>query len=228
MDLLQWCIRTLDEKDLREWFRMIRPPIFRMLEDSDLDWNARACQVIAQLVRKAPANMKEECRNLFCEDLFHFFNYLPTLTPAQESAKLLEHVYPALISFVPSAEHRIAVHESKITPPELGDTTLDEKDIRFLDRVVRKGAIAVIRQAPTPTTYPELTTLVLDALSRLTVALELECVKHLNDILPLLHDILRDKFSPAHPELSLAAANCLEVLIAKGWPRMGKLPSPKF
>jgi len=222
-DLLQWCVRALDEKDMREWFRMIRPPIFRMLEDRDLEWNVKACQIITQLVRRAPTNMKEECRNLFAEDLFHFFSYLPTLTPAQESAKLLDHVYPALISFVPLAEERIASHEKgDMSPATVSHTTHDDKDICFLDRIVRHGAITVIRHAPTATTYPELTTLVLDNLSRLIVALEIESVKHTNDVLSILHDILRDNFSPAHPALPLSATNCLKVLIAKGWPRIGK------
>lgn len=223
LGILQWCIRALDERDLREWFRMIRPPIFRMLEDSDLDWNAKACQVIAQLAKKSPAVMKQEYRNLFAEDLFHFFSYLPTLTPAHESAKLLTHVYPALISFVPLADERIGVYRGRAG---LGTTAksaaLDDQDIRFLDKIVRQGALTVIRHAPTPTTYPELTTLVLDNLSWLFVALEIECVKHINDVLPLLHDTLRDQFSPAHPELPLSATNCLKVVISKGWPRIGK------
>ena len=223
LDLLQWCVRALDDKDLQEWFRMIRPPIFRMLEDSDLEWNAKACEVITQLVRRTPTNMKEECRNLFAEDLFHFFSYLPTLTPAEESAKLLSHVYPALISFVPVAEERIAFHKTKhASSATVNNAVLDEKDIRFLDKIVRHGAITVIRHAPTATTYPELTTLVLDNLSDLIVALEIECVKHTTDVLSILHDVLRDKFSPAHPPLPLSAMNCLKVLISKGWPRIGK------
>ena len=224
LDLLQWCIRALDERDLREWFRMIRPPIFRMLEDRDLEWNAKACQVIAQLSRKSPAAMRQEYRNLFAEDLFHFFSYLPTLTPAEESAKLLEHVYPALISFMPLADERIGVHRGDSVPPNVAqNAALDEQDIRFLDKIVRRGALTVIRHAPTTTTYPELTTLVLNNLSCLLVALEIECVKHLNDVFSLLHDVLRDQFSPAHPELPLSATNCLKVVISKGWPRIGKI-----
>ncbi|KAJ4351730.1 CCA tRNA nucleotidyltransferase, mitochondrial [Didymosphaeria variabile] len=224
LDLLQWCIKAADEKDLREWFRLMRPPIFRMLEDSDLQWKAKACQVIAQLVRKAPENMKEECRDLFAEDLFGCFNYLPTLTPAQESAQLLEHVYPALISFVPVAEQRTAVFDKHARDPaeerHTNSAALSDKNFQFLDKIVRQGVIAVLHHAPTPTTYPELTTLVLQNLSRLIIALEIEWVKHANDVLPLLHDILRDTFSPAHPNLPLAAVKCLQACIAKGWPRM--------
>ncbi|KAF1966068.1 poly A polymerase C-terminal region-like protein [Bimuria novae-zelandiae CBS 107.79] len=219
-ELLQWCVRAMDEKDLREWFRMIRPPIFRMLEDSDLKWNAKACQVITQLVRKAPPNIKEECRNLFTEDLFHFFNYLPTLTPAEESARLLEHVYPALCSFVPLAEERIDVYERGTASTDSSNATLDDKDIRFLDKIVWQGTIAVLRHAPTPVTYPELATLVLKNLTRLIVVLEIECVKHASDIVALLHEILRDKLSPAYIDLPLVATNCLKAVIAKGWPRM--------
>lgn len=200
---------------------MIRSPIFRMLEDSDIEWNAKACQVITLLVKKAPTNMKEECRNLFSEDLFRYFNYLPTLTPAQDSAKLLEHVYPALVSFVPVAEERIVSHERETAPTtDINDATINEKDIRFLDKIVRQGAIAVLQHAPTSTTYPDLTTIVLNNLSRLIISLDIECVKHTNDVLVILHDILRDKFSPAHPELLLSAIHCLRTLISKGWPRM--------
>lgn len=227
LDLLQWCIRAAGEQDLREWFRLIRPPIFRMLEDSDLEWNTKACQVITQLVRKAPRIMKEECRNLFSEDLFGCFNYLPTLTPAQDSAKLLEHVYPALISFVPAAEARIATHEEQAAS-SVEDLALSDNDSRFLDKVVRQGVVAVLHHAPTPTTYPELTTLVLRNLIRLIIAQEIEWVKHANNLLPLLHDVLRDKFSPAHPDLPLTAAKCIQACITKGWPRMGECSSTSF
>ncbi|OAG10055.1 poly A polymerase C-terminal region-like protein [Paraphaeosphaeria sporulosa] len=224
LDLLHWCIKTVDEKDLRECFRLIRPPIFRMLEDGNLEWKAKACQVITQLAKKAPENIKEECRNLFSEDVFGCFNYLPTLTPAPEAAGLLEHVYPALISFVPVAEERIAAQERQAVASRgearTNSFVLSEKDIRFLDKVVRQGVIAVLQHAPTPTTYPELTTLVLRNLICLIVAEEIEWVKHANDILPMLHDILRDKISPTHPDLPQAAAKCLSICIAKGWPRM--------
>lgn len=225
LDLLHWCIRAVEEKDLREWFRLMRPPIFRMLEDSDLEWKAKACQLINHLMEKAPENIKEECRELFSGDLFGCFNYLPTLTPAPDAVGLLEHVYSALISFVPTAEKRSAAQESQATSLKgekiVASSTLSEKDVRFLDKIVRRGTIAVLHHAPTPTTYPELTTLVLHNLSRLIVVQEIEWVKHANDIMPLLHNILRDEFGPAHPDLPQAAINCLRMCIAKGWPRMG-------
>ncbi|KAJ4301423.1 CCA tRNA nucleotidyltransferase, mitochondrial [Kalmusia sp. IMI 367209] len=220
LDLLHWVVRAAEEKDMREYFKLVRPPVFRMLEDSDLVWNAKACQLITLLARKVSPNLREECQNLFSEDLFGFFNYLPTLTPAHESAQLLTHVYPALISFVPAAEHRIADQERSSASTAGTDFALSEKDIKFLDKVVRQGAIAVLRHSPTPTTYPELATVVLEHLSRLIIALEIEWVKHTNDILPLLHEIFRDKLSLTHPELPIAAIKCLKVAIAKGWPRM--------
>ncbi|KAF9739548.1 hypothetical protein PMIN06_006993 [Paraphaeosphaeria minitans] len=224
LDLLHWCLRAMDEKDLREWFRLLRPPIFRMLEDSNLEWKAKACQVITQLVGKAPENIKEECRNLFSEDLFGCFNYLPTLTPVSDAASLLEHVYPALISFVPVAEERLAAQRRQAASPKgearTDSSQLSEKDIRFLDKVIRQGFITVLHHSPTPITYPELTTLVLNNLISLIIAQEIEWVKHADEILPLLHDILRDKFSPAHPELPRAATKCFRTCIAKGWPRM--------
>lgn len=226
LDLLHWCIRAVDEKDLREYFRLMRPPIFRMLEDSNLEWKAKACQVITQLVSKAPDSIKEECRNLFCEDLFGCFNYLPTLTSAPEAASLLELVYPALISFVPIAQERVTAQERQAALPKgearTNSSVLSENDVRFLDKIVRQGVVAVLHHAPTPTTYPELTILVLRNLICLIAAQEIEWVKHANDILPLLHNILRDKFSPTHPDLTRAAAKCLRTCIAKGWPRMGE------
>lgn len=221
LDLLQWCIRSADEKDIREWFGLLRPPIFRMLEDSDLGWNAKACQVITQLVTKAPDNVKEECRGLFAEDLFGYLNYLPTLTPAQDSARLLEHVYPALMSFIPRAEERCAEQKvSSMEPP-----TLSDKESRFLDKIVRQGVVAVLHHMPAPTTYPELTTVVLRNLIHLINIQEIEWIKHANDVLPSLHHTLRDKLSPAHPELPVTAARCLQTCISKGWPRMGEFSS---
>jgi len=213
--LLKWILSNMEENDVRIHFRMIRPPIMQMLEDGDLEWNARACQFITLLVRRTPPTLKKDCWALFHDQLYSFFNYLPSLTPASDSANLLQHVYPALLAFSSTAEHRIAAQA-----PSIQDPPLAAEDIALLDTLIRQGIITPFFHFPTPTTYPALATLLLTTLSNLLPALGIHWVKHANDILPLIHSILRDNLAPTYPALPLAAATALRLAIVNGWPRM--------
>jgi tRNA nucleotidyltransferase (CCA-adding enzyme) len=201
VDLLRWALETSTESDIKREFNLLRAPILQMLDDNDLKWKAKACEFVGLFVRAAPRDliMGRGYKQMFTDELFPLFTYLPTLTPEEESVLVFDHAFSALVTL----------------------SLIEEaKDERMLDKIVREGVLAPLFHFTSPLSYPNLTTVILTHLSAVLDELRIKSVKHLQSILPPLLNILRDHFAPASPRLLIAAAKGLQSTIRNGWPRI--------
>jgi tRNA nucleotidyltransferase (CCA-adding enzyme) len=201
VDLLGWCLRTATEADVKREFHLLRVPILQMLDSAELRWKAQACSFISLFVKVAPKDliMKHGYKQLFADDLFQLFTYLPTLTPESDAVLVFDHAFPALLTL----------------------SQLEERtDEAMLDRVIREGVLAPFFHLTSPSSYPALSTTILTHLSAVLSTLSLSSVTHLPTLLPALLSILRDPFIPASPNLLVAAAKALQSVISNGWPRI--------
>ncbi|KAF2645339.1 tRNA nucleotidyltransferase [Massarina eburnea CBS 473.64] len=199
LDLLRWSLMHAEGADVKNNMHLIRPPIMEMLDDTDLSWRARGCELVKLLIEAAPSDFitKHGYDKMFSTELLPFFNFLPSLTPETESVTLLEQTFPALIALYHATG----------------------KDEKFLDRLVREGVLTPLHHFPTPNTYPKLASLLINQLATLVQLLQINSVKHLQPVLPLLGAIIQDPLTPSHPPLLLAATKTTQSVVENGWPR---------
>lgn len=200
LDLLKWILSHADRSDIENNIHLLHPPIMDMLEDEDLAWRARACELITLLVKAAPADLmrRRGYVNLFSDRLWDCFIYLPSLTPEQESVTLLTQAYPTLVALYLA----VGANES------------------VLDRIMREAILAPLHHLQPASTYPSLTTLLVTHMAELLDRLKVDSIKHLQAVLPLLESILSDPFAPMHLPLLIETARALKRTIANGWPRI--------
>ena len=210
LEILNWIIRKLSDESVEQYWHLLVPPLLSLVDDQEVSFKARGCQLVTSLLQKTPAELlaKTGLFDVFREALTPCFGFLPTLTPEDESRDLLAHAFPALL----------ALHKTR--SPSEGTISHDQKSreqsIYFLDTLIRKGVFAIYAHC---SENVQITIVVLQNLSPINDALGLESVKHFKHSLPLLNEILCNPFGPASPDLLVVAVMALQSVIRNGWPR---------
>jgi hypothetical protein len=225
LDLLEWAISTLDRKTMEAKWHLLMPPILKMMDDVVVEWKARGCHMLSLLLgnlhqtsgeddTKKPSTASQGStnfvqrtgyHNIFAEALLPMFTYIPSITPEGESVALLREVFPAVIAlaqFLPS------------------DTSKGDSQERFLDRILREGVLSPLAHFPTPSSYPELATLIMSQVPILLGRMGIDTVKHLPDLVPLMSTILREPFALGHKRLLLSTLGALQSVLLNAWPRL--------
>jgi hypothetical protein len=220
--LLRWVLSVLDSKGVEANWGLLVPPILKMMDDIDTKWKAIGCELLTALLRSTPPELlsRTGLGNVFKETLFPFFTYLPSLTPEADSITLLDKTFAALIALsdvvFPDGNHRLNFDKKKISNPlDAYDATLE----KFMDKILREGVLAALFHAQ-PSEYPSLATTVLSHIPSLLQKMRLNCVKHLQSLIPLLSNILANPHGPAYCSLLLIAAQSMQTLILNSWPRI--------
>jgi hypothetical protein len=143
--------------------------------------------------------------NIFTEALFPMFTYIPSITPESESVTLFREVFSAIIPL------------AQLLPT---DTSKAHSRERFLDKILREGVLSPLAHFPTPSSYPELATLIMSHVPVLLGHMGIDCVKHLRDLLPLISAILQEPFALSHKPLLLSALKGLQSVLLNAWPRL--------
>jgi tRNA nucleotidyltransferase (CCA-adding enzyme) len=226
LELLQWCIRVLSPKEIEAQWRLLVPPILKMIDEIDAAWKAKGCHFLGLLLEglnqptttdvvseKKPA-MKQSLseflhrtgyHNVFAESLLPLFAYIPSLTPEPEAVPLFKEVFPALTTL------------AMLLPKESvkGDT----REL-FLDKIVREGVLSPLTHFPTPSTYPELATVIISHLQIVLGHMGIDSVKHLPNLIPLLSTILGEPFIVSHKALTVSTLKALQAVMLNAWPRI--------
>jgi tRNA nucleotidyltransferase/poly(A) polymerase len=225
LDLLEWAISTLDRKTMEAKWHLLMPPILKMMDDVVVEWKARGCHMLSLLLgnlhqtsgeddTKKPSTASQGStnfvqrtgyHNIFAEALLPMFTYIPSITPEGESVALLREVFPAVIvlaQFLPT------------------DTSKGDSQERFLDRILREGVLSPLAHFPTPSSYPELATLIMSQVPILLGRMGIDTVKHLPDLVPLMSTILREPFALGHKRLLLSTLGALQSVLLNAWPRL--------
>ncbi|KAI4627835.1 hypothetical protein J4E80_001969 [Alternaria sp. BMP 0032] len=225
LDLLEWAISTLDRKTIEGKWHLLMPPILKMMDDIDMKWKARGCHMLGLLLdnlhqkigmdagKKSSIAVQSSTsflqrtgyHNIFTEALFPMFTYIPSITPENESVTLFREVFPTIISL------------AQLLPTEPSKGPSRE---RFLDKILREGALSPLAHFPTPSSYPELATMIMSHVPVLLGHMGIDCVKHLRDLVPLISAILQEPFALSHKPLLLSALKALQSVLLNAWPRL--------
>ncbi|KAF2631128.1 tRNA nucleotidyltransferase [Macroventuria anomochaeta] len=226
--LLGWSISALDRKAIEQNWHLLVPPTLKILDDTEAKSKARGCQLLSQLLLTLELGTERESdtpssssrfnsgfatqtsaaflartgyHEVFASTLWPLLTYIPSLTPEAESVTIFKYVYNPLSSLA------------------VLSTTPDKRN-KFLDKLMREGVLAPLSHFPTPSTYPSLARQILHQIGEIATLLEIETVKHLPSLIPLLTSIMHDPFILSHKELTLAAVVAMQALVQTCWPRI--------
>ncbi|KAH0209330.1 poly A polymerase C-terminal region-like protein, partial [Aureobasidium melanogenum] len=209
LDLLRWVIVAADTELVEKNWHAILPPLLSLLDDIDTEYKAQGCELLKLLLDKTPPTLLKRTGlgDVFEEALMPCLGYLPTLTPEDESARLLAIAYPALISLSNAFGNSSTTSNSQI----------QSRRITLLDNLVRKGVLMTFTYCPE---HAKITTVTTTNLTAILTSLGLDSIKHLPFILPMLSSILTHPFVTASSPLLLSAVQALQAIILNTWPRM--------
>ncbi|KAF1839532.1 poly A polymerase C-terminal region-like protein [Decorospora gaudefroyi] len=224
LDLLRWTIDALDGKAIEARWSSLMPPILKMMDDIDVKWKAKGCHMLDLLLRalqrQSNTDVVKKTRaiqgsttflertgyhEILAETLLPMFTYIPSITPEQESVALLREAFPAVTSL------------ALLLP---ADGSRGDKRERFLDTVLRQGIVSPLAHFPTPSSYPDLGTVITLNSSVILGHMGIGAVKHLPDLVPLLSAMLQEPFALTHKPLVLSALKALQSVIENAWPRI--------
>ncbi|KAI5273566.1 poly A polymerase C-terminal region-like protein [Aureobasidium subglaciale] len=209
LDLLRWAIAVADTGLVEKNWHAIVPPLLSMLDDIDTEYKAQGCELLKLLLDKTPPTLLKRTGlgDVFEEALMPCLGYLPTLTPEDQSARLLSVAYPALLSLTAVLEDSSTI-QSKQEPSQR---------IKLLDALIRKGILMTFTYCPE---HAKITTATTTYLSAVLNALGLDSIKHLPFILPMLSSILTNPFITASPPLLLSSVKAVQAVVLNTWPRL--------
>ena len=81
---------------------LIIPPLLALIDDASTPYKIKGCELLTTFLKVAPSQILERTGlgEVFQNALMPCLLYLPTLTPEEESLRLLAAVYPTLIELV--------------------------------------------------------------------------------------------------------------------------------
>ena len=214
LDLLKWCVSALDERLVEEVWPQVVPPCLTLIDDWEEKYKTLGVQLLHGTLRIVPSSLlsKTGLGEVFEEALVPCLEYLPTVTPEEESVALLNATYPTLLQLA-------SVRYGPNPPSPLSPTDASHARTKYLDTIIRKGILYGYTHCSSK--YPRITTTLFTHLASLLSELGIESVKHLKFILPMLSETLCHPLADAQPEALVAAAKAMQAVILNGWPRMG-------
>jgi tRNA nucleotidyltransferase (CCA-adding enzyme) len=207
LDLLRWVICVADANLVEANWHAIVPPLLSMLDDIDTEYKAQGCELLKSLLDKTPPLLLKRTglAEVFEEALMPCLGYLPTLTPEDQSARLLSIAYPTLISL------------SNTLSSTAPSTSTPSPRTTLLDNLIRKGVLMTFTYCPE---HAKINTVTTKNLAVILNSLGLESVKHLSFVLSMLSSILTHPFVTASPSLLLSSIQALQALVLNTWPRI--------
>jgi tRNA nucleotidyltransferase (CCA-adding enzyme) len=195
-----------------------------MIDDMDAMWKSKGCRLLGLLLESLrqptsgnelskAANKQDSANflqrtgyhNVFADSLFPLFSYIPTLTPEPEAVPLFKEVLPTLTTLA-------------LLLPE--ESSKGSTRYGLLDKIMREGILAPLFHFPTPSAYPELTSVLTAHVQVLVGHMGIDSVKHLSNILPLMSTVLREPFILGHKTLTMSTLKTLQAVMLNGWPRI--------
>ncbi|KAH6989424.1 hypothetical protein BKA56DRAFT_611684 [Ilyonectria sp. MPI-CAGE-AT-0026] len=199
---LRWAVDASESNLMQDHWHLFAPVLLTLAEDESTDVKSRALETLAVFVGKCPTQVLHTTGiGLIFEDVaFPALLYLPSLTPEEESAKLLVPAYDVLIRLAETHQ-----------PPQ----SLNRR--RLLDKALREGVIAAYSHA---SQYARIVQILMDSMASIVKCLGIYSIKHLKNILAVISSVMEDPFATAFPPAILAATRALGAIITSCWPRI--------
>ena len=225
LDLLEWVLHSLpDANTVEKNWGLLVPPLLTIVDDFDHDMKARGCIMLKLLLNSTPPQLlaRTGLGDVIEEAAMPCLSYLPTLTPEDESIKLLSAAFPTLLTLSrgryvegpprTNTNRKTQNHASG----DLFRKTPEERKIHFLDTLTREGILSGFAHAGEHVRVAET---LFEQLIPLIQELGIEFVKHLKEILPFITNVLSNPFGAAYPPLLMAAIKALQTVMYNCWPR---------
>lgn len=217
-----------DKVYLERHFPLLIPPILSLIDDDNLIYKSRGCSILLQVLKPIRESESDILRRTNLSSVFEdaikqcFFS-LPTITPEDDSIRLLEVAYPALLSVLKAAYQLPSIPMNKKTEDE-------NRYITGISRILRDHIIPSFHHISSTSTtstssfasfpYPRLSTLLINQLHNILLELGIHTTKHLQEIIPVLYSTLSNPFSPAHVSLLLASVAATRAVVLNAHPRL--------
>ncbi|KAI9874184.1 MAG: hypothetical protein M1830_010096 [Pleopsidium flavum] len=204
VSVFQWVLQHLDAALAEDNWPLIIPPLLTIVDDDLIEYKARGCELVVLLLRVTPPSMlsRTGVGEVFDDAIMPYLQYLPSLTPENQSIRLLDTAYPALITLTHSRF--------------FGHSNVNARR-RSLDKIVRQGILKGYYHA---NEHVKITELLVLQIPMLVDDMGIWSVTHLKDLIPLLSEILAAPFGTAYPPLLLAAVKAIQAILVNCWPRI--------
>jgi hypothetical protein len=204
-----------------------------LIDDESLSFKTRGCNLLRTLL----IPLKESCSDIigrtnlssvFEDALAPCLLSIPTITPEDESLRLLGAAYPALLLVLKTRYQKPSSISGGFKAPVLPRDK--ETYICSLTNILRMNLISSFHHISSATPmeasfitsfpFPRLSKFLLDQMHIILSELGIHTVKYLQEIVPLLHTTLSNPFGPAYPPLLLAGATAARTVILNAYPRI--------
>lgn len=243
VDVLEWLLghygelgEPLQKQAIESQFPLLVPPILALLEDEDMSYKRRGCDLLSIL-----CNHIVNCRSgilnrtglvkVFEDSLAPNMLILPSLTPEEQSLEILSCLYPAYRALVdasfsdaaakpPPNTGKLILKSQKQT--SIASKVLNQHNDRqaMLDRILRNGLLAGYIHA---SDYVQISTLLVTEMSCVVAMMGASSAKYLPRLLPLLRGILTNPMGAAYQPLLRSAVVAMRQLILQCWPRIAEV-----
>lgn len=197
-----------------------------LVDDDSLAFKYRGCSLLSQLLKPIGESQSGFLRrtnlsSVFEDAIKQCLYSLPSITPEDDSIRLLGEAYPALLSVLKTAYQLPA---SKKTADQDIYTTGVIKILR--DHLITSFHHISSTSTTSPTStfasfpYPRLSTLLVDQMCTVIPELGAHTAKYLQEIIPVLYSTLSNPFGPAHAPLLLSSVTASRMVILNAHPRL--------
>ncbi|RAL04172.1 tRNA adenylyltransferase [Aspergillus ibericus CBS 121593] len=218
-----------DIKRLESHFPLLVPPILALIDDETIPYKTRGCALLTHLLHPIRATQstilqRTNLSSVFSDAIKPCLLSLPTITPEDDSIRILSVAYPAL---------RLLFKTSYLTqPPSQSTTNLNPPYQTHLANLLRENLIPSFHHISTLTPtddqqttlasfpHPRLSTLLLTQIHDTIFDLSIHTTKYLQEIIPLIYNTLSNPFGTAHPPLLLAGVAVTRAVILNAYPRI--------
>lgn len=217
LQLLEWCTKVLkvDNRQTEKHWPVLVPPILALIDDVEVNFKARGCRLLFELLQATPPSLLKRTGlgKIFEDALTPCLSYLPTLTPQDESIKMLSAAYPAIFAL---ASVRYPTR-AETTSPEPSEMLMKRE--RMLSHLLHHHLLRAFVHVEAEE-YPLLTTTLVSELTLWVDWMRLGVTPHLTHILPVVSSVLASETGVHIPSMLVEAAQALQTVIAAAWPRI--------
>ena len=160
--LLSALITPQDEIISQSWPLFV-PPVLTLLDDPNTEIRIRGLEILTAFLRKLTWRLllRTGLGEVFEDAVMPTLLYLPSLTPVDESVRLLKPAYEALYTL---ADKRFPAKEAYT------------ENMRFMDRIIRHGVLQGYSHSHE---YPQIVEVLLQEMDALINKMGIHSVKHL-------------------------------------------------
>ncbi|PQE16285.1 tRNA nucleotidyltransferase protein [Rutstroemia sp. NJR-2017a WRK4] len=224
MIVLEWIVGNIDPSLLRSTaFPLLIPPLLTLLDSPSNSIRMQALSLLLPLFPKlsAPLLTQTGLASVFQDAISPICLFLPSLTPLEDSVRLLPRAYEVLwgLGGVLFEDSEVPVIASNEKMKEKQKEKQKER-IKFYTTILQHSLLPSFLSTQDS---PQLLLILLPALSTLVQKLGIYTVKYLKDIIPLLASILLNPlWLISVQEVVIQTLWTLREVMLVGWMRIGR------